>query len=171
MSLSPNFTSVQSLSSNNLVTFSDSSSGTDSSITNRTIQVLLSDGTYLVPAGNSGTLIQWSYSLPSIEVDLLKKSTAATVTVVWLAGTTSIYTKTINMEWDLYDYVFLFGLLSNQTSIPNIINDANYYNNVLKMIVNLFNSENAVTLMSDTYSAQSNLDKNFYLMSNQQLFF
>lgn len=167
----PNFSSTQDLSDNALINFVDTSTGTDSSITNRTIQVLLSDGTYLVPAGNSTNVIQWSYSVASLEVDLLSKSTAAAVTVIWLAGTTPIYTKTINMEWDLYDYVFLFGLFSSLTSTPDIANTANYYPNVFKMITNLWNSENAVTVMSDIYSSQNALDKNIFMINKQSLFF
>lgn len=171
MSLTPNFSSSESLSSPSLVTFVDSSLGSDSTITNRQITIELADGTNLVPSGTTTSYINWSYNDASIEISLLSRSMAATVTVVWLNGSTAVYTKTILMEWNLYDYVFLFGLLQEQTAMPTIISDQNYYDNALQMIVNLFNSETAVSSMDDVYSAQSSLDKNFQLMQNEAAYF
>lgn len=169
--LTPNFTSTESLSSPNFITFTDTSTGSDATIVNRRIYVQLADGTYLVPSGTSTSYINWAYTDSSITLNLIEKSQSANVLVVWSDGTTDVYTKTILMEWDLYDYLFLFYLLQVQTSSPSIINDTNYYGNCLKMIVNLFNSENATLLMDDLYSSQAALDKNFYLMNNQQYAF
>lgn len=169
--LTPNFTSTESLSSPSNITFTDTSTGSDSNVINRRIYVALADGTFLVPSGTTTSYINWSYSDSSITLNLISKSQAANVTVIWSDGTTDLYTKTILMEWDLYDYLFLFYLLQVQTSQPSIINDTNYYNNCLIMIVNLFNSENAVLLMDDLYSSQGALDKNFYMMNKQPLFF
>lgn len=171
MPLTPNFTSSESLASPNLVTFQDTSDGTDNTIVERRIYCLLADGTYLVPSGTTTDYILWDYNDTSIQLDLLTKSQTSNVTVEWWSNSAKVYDKTILMEWDLYDYLFLFGLLQVQTSTPRIIDDTNYYDNCYKMLVNLFNSENATTKMGDLYSSQAALDKNQYLMQNQNLFF
>lgn len=171
MALTPNFSSSENLSANNYVTFVDTSTGSDGTIVTRRVYILQADGTYLVPAGTTTNYFLWDYTNASITVDLLSKSTTANVTVEWWSSSAKVYTKTILTEWDLYDYVFLFGLLQTQTSNPLIINDANYYNNTMAMIVNLFQSENAVELMDDLYSSQSALDRNQQLINNQNGYF
>ncbi len=171
MPLTANFSSSESLPSPNLVTFLDTSVGTDLTITTRHIYIQLADGTYLVQAGTTTNYEIWDYVNLSITLNILTQSQAANVTVIWLNGSTPVYTKTILMEWNLYDYLFLFGLLSTQTSNPSIIADTNYYDNFLKMIVNLFNAEKAIELMDDIYSGQGALDRNQFLIQNQSLFF
>lgn len=173
MALTVNFTSSESLSSNNLVTFTDTSTGTDLTITTRRIYIRLANGNWLTTAGESTTSAyeSWSYSLATIQLDLLSRSTTANVTVEWYAGASLVYTKTILMEWDLYDYVFLFGLLSAQTSFPAVNDNQGYWPNSFAMITNLFQSESAVTNMDDLYSSQAALDRNQYFIDNQSMFF
>jgi hypothetical protein len=173
MALNPNFTSTEDLYSNNLVTFNDTSTGTDGTITVRHISILLADGTYLVPTGTSTTYIVWDYANSSILLDLITKSTAGTVTVEWFADPSqaAIYTLTKYEEWNLYDYVFLFGLLGNQTSKPIVVDDIGYWPNSWYMCTNIFQAENAITKMNDTYSAQAALDRNQELIDNQSKFF
>lgn len=170
MSLTVNFTSSESLSSPELITFTDISTGSDLSITGRRIYVQLYDGSYL-PSGGNTDYISWSYSDGSIEVDLLTKSTTANVRVDWMAGSTVAYTKTILTEWDLFDYLFLFGLLSSQTSSPAVSSNTGYYPNSFKMITNLFQSESAVNDMDDLYSSQAALDRNQLFINNENLYF
>lgn len=171
MALTPNFTSQESLASNNLVTFTDTSTGSDGTITTRQIYIQLADGTYLVPAGTSTSYISWAYSNSSITVDILSQSTAASVTVKWLAGSSVVYTKTIVMCWDLYDYMFDLQLMANQTADPSIIQDTNYYSNWFRFLTNTWNAENAITAGSDIYSAQNLLNKNTYMIQNESKYF
>lgn len=171
MSLTANFSSSEDITSNNLVTFNDTSTGSDGTIVTRRVYVLLSDGTYLVPAGTTTSYFLWDYANASIQVDLLSKSTSAAVTVEWWSSTAKVYTLTIDSEWDLYDYVFLFGLLSAQTSYPAVNANQGYWPNSWYMCTNLFQSENAITKMNDVYSSQSALDRNQLLINNQSLYF
>lgn len=173
MPLTPNFSSSESLSSNNLITFTDTSTGTDVGLTSRRISILLANGNYLTTAGESATIAYetWAIGDTSVELNLLTKSTTSVVTVDWLTGSAVTYTKTILMEWDLFDYCFLFGLLSAQTSYPARTSNSDYWQNSFKMITNLFQSEQATELMEDIYSSQASLDRNFYMISNQNNFF
>ncbi|HXU25765.1 MAG TPA: hypothetical protein VN698_00930 [Bacteroidia bacterium] len=173
MALTPNFTSTEDLYSNNLVTFNDTSTGSDGTITVRHISILLADGSYLVPAGTSTNYIIWDYANSSILLNLLTKSTSATVKVEWFADPTqaAVYTLTQYMIWDLYDYVFLFGLLGSQTSKPIVVDDIGYWPNSWYMCTNLFQAEQAIVKMNDTYSSQGALDRNQDLIDNQSKFF
>lgn len=174
MALTPNFSTSESLSSNSLVTFTDTSTGVDLTITTRRIYVRLANGNWLTTGGVQSTTsayMTWSYADASTTIDLLTSSTTANVTVEWYAGATLTYTKTILCEWDLYDYVFLFGLLSAQTSFPAINANQGYWPNSFAMITNLFQSEQAVELMDDLYSSQASLDRNQYFINNENLFF
>lgn len=174
MPIVPNFTAQESLSSNNLVTFTDTSTGTDLSLTNRKIYVRLANGNWLTAGGvqsPTSAYMDWSYSDASTTIDLLTNSTTANVTVEWYAGSALTYTKTILIEWDLYDYVFLFGLLSAQTSFPAVNANQGYWPNSFYMVTNLFQSEQAVELMDDLYSSQAALDRNQWLINNQNDYF
>jgi len=170
----PNFSTSESLSSNNLVTFSDTSTGDDILLTSRRISILLANGKWLDTEGVESTTIvyhTWAIGDASVELNLLTRSISGTVTVDWLTGSTATYTKTIDCEWDLWDYVFLFGLLSAQTSYPARTSNSDYWQNSFKMITNLFQSEQAITLMSDIYSSQGALDRNYYMITRQNNFF
>lgn len=169
----PNFTSTESLASPNLVTFTDTSVGTDLTLTTRRIYIKLANGNWLTTAGESTTSAYetWNYSDASIQLNLLSQSTTGRVTVEWYAGATLTYTKIILMEWDLYDYLFGFELIQSQTATPGIIQDQNYYSNFFKFITNIWCSESAVTYGDDLYSSQSALNKNQELITNDDLYF
>lgn len=174
MALTPNFTATESLSSNNLVTFTDTSLGTDLTITTRRIYVVLANGKWLSTGGvqnATSTYMTWSYADSSTIIDLLKQSQAANVTVEWYAGATLTYTKTILIEWNLYQVLFLYSLLSAQTSSPVVNTNQGYWPNSWIFCTNLFESEQAVELMDDLYSAQASLDRNQQIINNENLYF
>lgn len=172
MPLTPNFITTQDLSNPNLITFTDTSSGTDGTITTRYIFVQLWDGSYLVPKGTTTNYIVWDYANSSIVLDLINKSQAVKVTVQWFADVNSsaVYELSENIEWGLFDYLFLFQLLQTQTSSPNVINNPTFYEQTLNMIVNLFQAENAILPMGDIYSSQAAFDRNLSLIRYQNSF-
>lgn len=173
MPLSPNFSSSESLTTLANVTFLDTSTGSDGTITTRRIYVRLSNGNWLTTAGESTTSAyeSWSYADASITLALLSSSTTANVTVEWYAGAVLTYTKTILTIWDLYDYVFAFELIQSQTATPSIIQDNNYYDNFFKFITNIWSAESSVTYGDDLYSSQSCLNSNQNLINNSDLYF
>jgi len=173
MAISPNFTASESLSTLSNVTFLDTSTGSDLTLTTRRIFCRLANGNWLTTAGESTTSAyeEWDYSDLSITLGLLTSSTTASVTVQWYAGATLTYTKTILCEWNLYDYLFAFELIQSQTATPSIVSDINYYSNFFIFITNLWNSECAVTYGDDLYSSQAALDKNQFLITNSNTYF
>lgn len=174
MPLSADFSSSESLSILSNVQFLDISTGSDLSLTERRIYCRLANGNWLLANGVQSTTeayTSWPIANASITISLLTESTSASVRVDWLTGATVTYTKTHAQEWNLYDYVFGFGLLQNQTASPSIIQDTNYYSNFFKFITNIWNSENAIFAADDIYSSQSSLNVNQNMINNAQLYF
>lgn len=173
MPLSADFSSSESISTLANVRFLDISTGSDSGLTQRRIFCRLSNGNYLTTSGESSTSAYevWPIADTSITLALLSQSTTSSVTVQWLTGSTVTYTKTHIQIWDLYDYIFGFGLIQNQTASPGIIQDQNYYSNFFKFITNIWNAETAVTYGDDLYSSQGALNVNQNMINNTQLYF
>jgi len=174
MPLTANFNSSESLGSPNLITFTDSSTGVDNSLTIRKIYIRISNGNYLSAGGVENTIataIDWPISDVSITVNLITQSTTASVRVDWLTNSTIVYTKTALQTWNLYDYLFGLELIQSQTATPTIIQDSNYYNNFFQLITNIFNSETANTYGNDLYSSQASLNRNQNLINNSDYFF
>lgn len=161
----PQISATQSIAYNNLITLNDTSIGSDGTLTSRKIYIRLADGTYLA----NGTV--WPYADASVVLNILTQSTAPEITIEWLAGSTVVYTYTNTFDFNLYDYVFALGLLSDQTGEPGVIQDTNYYNNFMKFIVNLVNSENAILYGGDIFSAQGALNVNQNMILNESKYF
>ncbi len=167
MPLTPNFSATQSLAYNNLITLTDDSTGSDGTIVNRRVYIVTADGQYLVPPNTSTNYSDWAYGDVQITLNVLTQSTAPNITVEWWSNSAKVYSKTISFDFDLGDYVFMLGVLAGQTGSPSILQDSTYYSNSIQFIVNLFNSENAIELGDDIYSAQGALNANQLMINNQ----
>lgn len=171
MPLTVSFTATQSLANPDLITLEDTSTGSDGTITSRRVYIRLANGTYLVEDGTTTDYEVWAIADDTIELDVLSRSQSPQIIVQWLAGSTVVYTSTEDYLFVWADKLFLYQLTQAQTGKPKLIDNANYYLSKIKMIVNVDDAENAITDASDIYGAQGSLDKNYYLMQNQQLFF
>lgn len=173
MAFVQNFTSSESIGIPSQITLVDTSTGTDLTLTNRQITLRLANGNYLGTLGESTSPVQinWPIADSSITLDILPNSLTPIVTVDWMAGSSVAYTKSVLTCFDLFDYVFGLNQLSNQTSSPQILADTNYFSNFLKLIVNIFNAENAVLKGDDQYSSQGSLNLNLFLIQNENDFF
>lgn len=170
----PNFTATQSISSNNLITFTDTSVGSDVGLTSRRIYCRLANGNWLTTGGVESTTeayTAWAIGDTSTTIDLLVQSTVSNVRVDWMTGSAATYTKTILTIWDLYDYVFLFSQLSTQTSSPARTDTQGYWPNSFQMVTNLFQAESAVTYMDDLYSSAGALARNLNFINNENIYF
>jgi len=174
MPLSADFSSTESLTTLSNVRFLDISTGTDLGLTERRIYVRLANGNWLLENGvqsSTEAYTTWAIADLSLTVSLLTQSTSASVRVDWMTGSTVTYTKTHAQEWNLYDYVFGFGLLQNQTASPSIISDVNYYSNFFQFITNIWNSQNAIFAADDIYSSQGALNVNQNFINNANMYF
>lgn len=173
MAFVPSFTSSESLSSPENVTFNDTSTDPPVGLTSRRIYVRLANGNWLTTAGESATEAYetWPIANADITLNLLTQSTSADVTVKWMTGSTVTDEVTEAMEWDLYEYLFGLELIQGQTATPKIIQDQNYYSNFFQFITNIWCSESAITYGSDIYSSQGFLDVNLNMQNNSDLYF
>lgn len=173
MPLTAAFTATQSLADNNKITFTDTSTGSDGTITARRIYVELANGNWLTEAGESTTVAYttWDYADSSKVLDILTGSTACKVTVEWYAGATLIYTIIDEYCFNLYDYLAALQILQGNTSSPEQVVDTQYYNNLIQFVVNLFNEENAITYGGDIYSSQGAMNRNKLFIDNQAYYF
>lgn len=174
MPLSPSFSTAESLSILENVTFTDTSTGSDVGLTGRTIEIKLANGNWLSAAGESTTqvLIAWAIGDVSTTIALLTGSTTASVTVRWMTGAVATYTVSNQLEtWDLYDYDFGLELIQAQTATPGIIQDTNYQSNFFLFITNIWNAETANTYGDDLYSSQGALNRNQNMINNSDYYF
>jgi len=172
MALNVNFSVSQSLSNTNLLSFVDTSTGSDPGITERRIYILTANGTYLVTAGTNTQYNLWPIPLATgITLDVLTQMYAPSIRVDWMTGSTATYTKTQVFDFDLAGYLFAYNLTRSVISRPNPPYDSNYYQNKIALIVNLNDSENAITLGSDITNSQAALERAQFLINNESLFF
>lgn len=174
MAFVPSFTSSESLSSPENVTFVDTSTDPPVGLTSRRIYIRLVNGNWLTTAGESTTEVYetWPIADTSITLDLLTQSTSADVTVKWMTGST-VTDEVVDepMEWDLYDYLFGLELIQGQTATPAIIQDQNYYSNFFQFITNIWCSESAIIYGEDIYSSQGFLNRNQNMIANSDFYF
>lgn len=173
MPINPSFSATESIANPNEITFVDDSTGSDGTLTNRKIFVRLANGNWLTEGGESTTIAStnWAYSDVSITLSLLSQSTACSIEVVWYAGSAATYDFENTFCFNIYDYLFGLQLLQGNTSSPSQVQDTNYYSNLTKFIVNIFNEENPITYGGDIFSSQGAMAQNQYLIQNENLFF
>lgn len=174
MALDAAFTATESLADPNLITFEDTSTGTDLTITVRRIYVQLANGNWVDEDGNESTTetyIEWDYADDTIQLSLITKSTAADIEVKWMAGSTEVYSESEEYGFNLYDYLAGLQLLQGNTSAPEQVQDTNYYSNMQQFIVNLWNEEAAIEIGNDIYSSQGAMNRNQLMIQNDDFYF
>lgn len=174
MPLTPNFSGSQSAGVPEIINFVDTSTGSDSDITQRRIYLLQADGTYLVESGNSEDYTEWPYANSTISLDVLSQDTALSVTVHWLnVSNTVLYTKTIAFGFDAFGQNFLYGLSDGEVPITNppILLSLNYFLNKVRFYCYLISASNAISYASDIQKAQTAYDLDQAMITNQSDFF
>lgn len=173
MALTPNFSTSQVLGSPNQFTLTDTSTGSDGTIVSRRIYLLTATGNYLVPDGNpSPVYIVWPLADTTISPSVLQKDMALSIRVDWVNnGGSTVVTKTQIVGFTQYNELFYYDLTERQVSRPLIIEDTSYYDNKMKMRVEIDAGNQALIFGSDVYSAQSCYDRATYLRINQDKFF
>ncbi len=169
------FSSTESIGIPEQITITDTSVSPSGSLTGRLIELRLANGNWLTGNGTeeSSTVsyIAWSLADVSITLTVLSQSTAVDITVFWMINSTIEAQVTEDTAFVEFDYLFAYDLIGSETSNPAIVQDAVYYSNFIKFIVNLFNGENAVLTGSDIYSSQQQLNKNYVMEQNESDYF
>lgn len=150
----------------------DTSTGSDTNIVGRQIFLITGDGTYIVPTGTTTNYIAWLLANANIYINVLTQDYAINIIVNWVnsAGTT-LYTSSQLCLFTAYSEQFLYYLCQLQASTPSVVQDNNYFSNVMKLRVLVDNAITAISIGADQASAQSSLNQAAYMISQQNIFF
>jgi len=172
MPLSPNFTASQNSGTPNLIFLTDTSTGSDVTITKRRIYLLQSNGTYLVPTGTVTNYIEWALVDVTTSLNVLIQDTALSITVEWLtASNVVVANKTTSFAFTAYNETFYYGLTESQVANANLTASTNWYQTKLILRVEIDSADQAITFASDIYSAQAALNRATFISTNQAYFF
>jgi hypothetical protein len=172
MPLVPNFTASQYSGTPSVITLTDTSTGSDVTITSRRVYLLQANGTFLVPAGTATDYILWDLVDASISIDVLSQDSALSITVQWMnAGNTVVTSKTISFAFTAYNETFYYGLTESQVANANLTASTNWYQTKLILRVEIDSADQAITFASDIYSAQAALNRATFISTNQAYFF
>jgi len=172
MPLTPNFTASQNSGTPNLIFLTDTSTGSDGTITKRRIYLLQSDGTYLVPAGTATNYIEWALVDTTTSLNVLIQDTALSITVQWLTSVNVVVaTKTTSFAFTAYNETFYYGLTESQVANANLTASTNWYQTKMILRVELDSAYQAISFASDIFSAQAALNRATFISTNQSYFF
>lgn len=172
MALVPNFSVSQLSATPNVITLTDTSTGSDILITKRRVYLLQANGEFLVPSGVLTSYIDWPLASASISLNVLTQDTALTILVEWLSATNVIInSKSSSFGFTAYSETFYYGLTQNQVGNSNLTSSTNWYQNKMILRVEIDSGNQAISFASDIYSAQSAYNRAMYIVTNSQYFF
>ena len=172
MPISPSFTASQNSGTPNLIFLTDTSTGSDVTITKRRIYLLQSNGTYLVPTGTTTDYIEWALVDTTTSLNVLIQDTALSITVEWLtAANVVVDSLTTSFAFTAYNETFYYGLTESQVANANLTASTNWYQTKMILRVELDSAYQAISFASDIYSAQAALSRATFISTNQSYFF
>lgn len=178
MPISPNFSASQNSGLPSVINLTDTSTGSDTSITKRRIYLLQANGQYLVPSGTTTNYIEWNITNVntreplSIQLNVLEKDAALSITVQWLTSSNVVVeSKTTSFAFTAYSETFYYGLTQDQIANPLLVSATDWYENKMILRVEIDSANQAVIFASDIFSAQAALDRASYIIENSNYYF
>lgn len=175
MPLIQNFSATQTIGVPSVINLTDTSTGTDVTIVTRSVYILTASGSYLTASGGSynvPTFTPWVYTNATISIDCLPQDLSLNIRVDWLdINGAVIYTKTILFDFTMYGLLGSFSLTQDLSAAPNTIQDTNYWMNRMILRCNIDDADNAVFIGGNQFISQAALDREAYMLANQNLYF
>lgn len=166
------FTAGQNPLSPNIITLTDTSTGSDSDVTVRRVYFINAAGEYVVESGTTTDYEVWPYADASISLDLLTEATALSIRVDWLdISGTVLYTVSETYCFAEYLKQFAYYLAQLIAMTPPIVGATNYETNLGKLWTSIWGAINAIEVQNDIACSQNNLDRGTYLKLHQNLFY
>jgi len=172
--LNENFSSSQSYATPENVSLTDTSTGSDGTITSRRAFFVDANGNYVVPEGTNTDYIEWDYADATIEIeDLLPtKDMALSVTVQWLNVSNAIvYTKTTALGFTVYNENFDFTLSQMLSGNSPLMNDNGFFGKKSLLRTYIDSGNKAIEIASDITTAQICYDEATTIRNNSQYIF
>lgn len=166
MAFSPSF-SITPLGNGASFTITDTSVGSDGSITDRQILIYTASNALLVPA------IDFPLSAgSSITISPLTTDIAVSITVNWNNNLgAAIYTYSLIYAFVQFGLLFLQSLTQTQISNPGLVNDNSWITNKLGIFLEIQSALNAITVGQSVFSAQSCILRYNNTIANQSIIF
>lgn len=162
MPLVPLFSVSQTVGAPTIVTITDTSTGSDGSITERRVYLQKTDGLFLVEDGTTTEYEVWDYADASIDLDCLDKDYGLRIVVQWVQVVTisGVVTTTI-----LYATEGLFGLNRHNKDFsytlstvlaanPLLVNDNSFKQNKSDLMMLISSGDESIEESSDIASCQ-----------------
>ena len=168
----PNFTASQYSGTPNIITLTDTSTGSDGTIAKRRIYLLQANGTFLVPNGTTTDYIEWNLAETTIDLDVLSQDSALSITVQWLtSGNAVVTSKTISFAFVAYNQTFYYGLCQDLVGNANLSASQDWFQWMLDLQVQIDSAQQAISYASDIFTAQAALNRATYISTNSSYFF
>lgn len=148
----------------------DTSTGSDPNLTGRTISLGLVDAQLL-----GGSTISWPLSDGSSKLinQLLQRDYSLNIGVTWQSSSPipgSTYSKNHIVTFTGNSNQFAYGLLQQIAAQQSITNDNEFMYNLFLINSDIINAERAADFL-DQGNSQAALDRIYYMITNQNLFF
>lgn len=155
MAIAPSFSVSQVVGFPSQIIITDTSTGTDGTLTSRRVYLKKDDGTFLVPNGTDTEYIDWDYADTSITIDALDKDYALVITVEWLDVSDVVKYDTSSLDGlTLYNHTFDYQTTQVLSGNQLLINDNNFWWNKVKLLSYIKEGDDAIALASDQKTAQ-----------------
>jgi hypothetical protein len=175
MAFTGNYSAAQQPNNSDLL-FTDSSTGSDGSLTERRIFPYKADGTLLLPAGNTTGYIVWPIASSTLTVaGLLAKDYALSINVLWISTnplpSPSTYAATNLYGFTGYTMDFSYSLAQQVSANPNLLNDNQFQTNWFTLNNQVTICNYAISPKQSIVNAQAALDRALFLIQNASKFF
>lgn len=169
MAFNADFTITQGLNVQDF-TIVDASTGSDPNLTGRTISLFLIDNQLL-----GGSTILWPLSDGSTKLisSLLQRDFSLNISVDWASSSPipgSTYSKSHIVTFTGNSNQFAYGLLQQIAATQSITNDNGFMYNLFLVNSDIKNAQRANDFL-DQGSAQAALDRVYYKIVNQNVYF
>lgn len=172
MAIVENFTTSQTLGFPSQIVFTDTSTGSDGNIAARRIELVDSDGNFIVLPGTTTDYEVWPYADATITLALLTIDRAVNITVYWVdSDGATLYDKTVLTVFRLYSITYYIYLIKTQSSNIKLRENANFYLNEIRLLSSLQEAYDAVYYAGDISSAQAALTRAKQLVDAPANFF
>ena len=155
-----------------VVRLTDTSTGSDGSVTQRRVYLAKADGTFLVPSGTSTDYIQWAYADSTIDIDVLDKDYGLLITVEWLNVSNAVVDATSLIRGlTSFNEDFDYQLTQMLSGNPLLINDANFFQSKSDLRTDIDSGDKAITRADDIFGAQQCYDRATNIRLKSQYYF
>lgn len=175
MALTASFSEAQPVGEPSQIVFTDTSTGTDGSVTQRRIYIAKADGSFIVESGVTTDYNAWPNfpSSTTITLDLLDKDYATRLVVEWcdVSGNVLYSVQQDAVGFTSYNEDYDYGLTQLMTANPDLVDDNGFRQHKSDLRDFIDSGDRAISRASDLYNAQRCYDLATNLRIKSQYYF